>query len=70
MLVSAFGVLIVAALATAANKFAPAKKADKFEFEVDQEMCAAPSQKENKKAIKKTLKNIMSKNNAKTTLIA
>lgn len=70
MLISAFGVLIVAAIAAAAGQFTSTKKADKFEFEVDQEMISVPSQKENKKAIKKTLKNIMAKNNAKTTLIA
>lgn len=70
MLIAAFGVLVVATLAAIASKFGSAKKADKFEFDVDTEMCPMPTQKESKKAIKKTLKNIMAKNNAKTTLIA
>jgi len=70
MFLAAFGVIVFAVIAAAADKFRSSKKAEKFEFEVDQEMCPVPSQKENKKAIKKTLKNIMAKNDAKTTLIA
>lgn len=67
MLLAAFGVVVMAAFAAGFQKLRGDKKTDKFEFEVDTEMVPAP--KESKKAIKNTLKNIMSKNNAKTTLI-
>jgi hypothetical protein len=68
MLMTAVGVIFVAATAAAFKK--NNKKTKEFEFEVDTEMVPTPTPKENKKAIKKTLKNIMAKNNAKTTLIA
>jgi len=62
------GVIMMAFIGAMADKFKPAKKVE-FEFEVDTEAVPVPTQKENKKAIKKTLKNIMAKNNVKTTLI-
>jgi hypothetical protein len=69
MIIACFGVLVLAALSAGLNKLSSGQKSsDKFEFEVDAEMCPTP--RENKKAIKDTLKSIMSKNNAKTTLIA
>lgn len=43
---------------------------DTFQFELDSEKCPVPTQKENKKTIKKTLKNIMNKNNGKASLIS
>jgi hypothetical protein len=69
MIFACFSVLVFAALFAGLNKLRSSQKnSDKFEFEVDNEMCPTP--RENKKAIKDTLKSIMSKNNAKTTLIA
>ena len=56
--------LVILAAATVMT----AKKSKKtIEFEVDCEM--APTKKEARKMIKKTLANIMKKNDAKTTLI-
>jgi hypothetical protein len=70
MLLSAFGVLVFASFYAMTEKLRSKPKNDKFEFEVDTEMVPIPTAKENKKAIKQTLKNIMAKNNAKTTLIS
>lgn len=66
MVISCFGVVVFAVLAAAMKK--QSKKTEFVEFAVDAENCPAP--KESKKEIKKTLKNIMAKNSAKTSLIA
>jgi len=61
------GVAMMAVFAAVADRFQSTKKTE-IEFDIDNE--AIPVPKENKKAIKQTLKNIMAKNNAKTTLIS
>ena len=60
---TAFATLVLATL-FAAGKQMKKSKTDSFEFEVDVEKAV-----QSKKEIKKTLKNVMAKNNAKTTLI-
>jgi len=64
------GVVMMAVVGTIAENFFKSTKKDQIEFELDNETCPVPTQQESKKAIKKTLNNIMAKNNAKTTLIA
>ena len=66
MIISAFAVLIVACLHAMLAK----KKAFKTHFDIELgEAETFPTPKESKKAIKKTLKNVMSKNQAKATLM-
>jgi len=65
VLMSAVAMIALVSIFVSTQK--KAKSTDQFEFELDSEKCPTP--KENKKAMKKTLKNIMSKNGAKTSLI-
>jgi len=60
-----FCIIVVALFASALIQIRPKKTTDSFEFEVDNE--AVPVE-DSKKTVDKTLKNIMEKNNARTTI--
>ena len=69
IVMAAFGVVAFAFMYAMIEK-CKSTKGDKIEFEVDTEKCPVPVARENKKEIKKTLKNVMAKHNAKASLIA